>query len=340
MWKSARTIYSLTYNSVSFWRSPKLLLALIQSYVYRIWARGCNRASDGDTATNMYHYFKRSSVLRFGLLREVLRRMSCARELQLYSEFAFSHPWLNLTYLTTKSLLLAYISWPRRYSAQMPRTQQHSFNAKTAIIGDRVLGITYSGTVWLSASKNLILICTERLNISDTTNYSGQLLFLTVTLFAKVNHSLAAAPVARDNPAYNKVRIYLCIWYLQNAISRKVAFPSAPLRYPDHWTHKTAWVSITKRLWSKYSNLLTYWTKETLRTTWRFKDPRIAQFIQVRLRKVYSLRMPCLMADESHLYLRNPKSQRDMRRVSSPWRPCAAWTTMGYYLLSKFRNEI
>lgn len=68
----------------------------------------------------------------------------------------------------------------------MPRTHQHSFNAKTAIIGDRVLGITYSGTVWLSAWKNLILICTERLNISDTTNYSGQLLFLTVMLFAKL----------------------------------------------------------------------------------------------------------------------------------------------------------
>jgi hypothetical protein len=47
---------------------------------------------------------------------------------------------------------------------------------------------------------------------------------------------------------------------------------------------------------------------QTDRTVWLVRDPRIAKFLTATNR--YDLDIPCLMADESHLYLRNDKSNR------------------------------
>src|SRR5579859_6464304 len=43
-------------------------------------------------------------------------------------------------------------------------------------------------------------------------------------------------------------------------------------------------------------------------TVWLVRNPRIVKFKYTVEQS--ALHMPCLMADESHLYLRNPKSQR------------------------------
>jgi hypothetical protein len=44
----------------------------------------------------------------------------------------------------------------------------------------------------------------------------------------------------------------------------------------------------------------------TDRTVWLVRDPRIAKFLTAA--NSYDLNIPCLMVDESHLYLRNDKS--------------------------------